>query len=106
VAHNAPFDLGFLWRRAKVLNVPTPRWLPPPSARPGKDFGDTMSLWAGFGGRVSLDTLCKTLNIPSPKTDMTGAAVFDNWLAGRYADIARYNLADALACRAVWERLQ
>jgi len=106
IAHNSQFDVGFLWRRSKVLGVPTPRWLPSPSARPGRDFGCSMLAWAGHGGRVSLDSLCRALGVPTPKTDMTGAAVFDNWLAGRYHDISKYNMNDALACRAVWERLQ
>lgn len=107
VAHNASFDLGFLWRRARVLGVPTPRWLPGPTARVGKDYGCTMLTWAGYGGRVSLDNLCRALDIPSPKdSGMDGAQVFDAWRAGDYTDIATYNLSDATATADVWQRLQ
>jgi len=106
VGHNAQFDLGFLWRRSKVLDVPTPGWLPSPSARVGKDYGCTMQLWAGYGQRISLDTLCTVLGIESPKGDLDGSQVYDAWLAGQADRIARYNLADAKACAAAWHRLQ
>ncbi|HMN91662.1 MAG TPA: hypothetical protein PKC60_00385 [Hydrogenophaga sp.] len=107
IAHNAPFDLGFLWRRCRVLGVRLPFALPGPMARTGRDYADTMLAWAGYGGRVSLDTLCRALGITSPKTEgMDGAQVFDRWLAGDVAAIERYNLADALAVREVWHRLQ
>ena len=55
VAHNAAFDIGYLWRRATALGVPRPRWLPGPMARAGRDYTCTMGLWAGYGGRTGLD---------------------------------------------------
>lgn len=107
VAHNASFDMGFLWRRAIVNRVAVPRWLPGPMARAGKDYGCTMLLWAGFGGRVSLDSLCNALNVPSPKADgMDGAQVFDRWLAGHLREIECYNLGDVRALAEVWHLLQ
>lgn len=106
VGHNTPFDLGFLWRRCCVLGVQKPRWLPSPSARAGRDYGDTMTTWAGFGGRISLDNLCRALGIASSKGDLDGSQVFDAWQRGETERIAKYNLADVVATRAVWERLQ
>jgi len=107
VAHNAPFDLGFLWRRARVLGVPVPPWLPGPLGREGRDYTDTMTLWAGRGGRISLDNLCRCLDVPSPKDGgIDGAGVYDAWLAGEHERIAAYNLRDTLATRDVWQRLQ
>lgn len=106
VAHNAAFDLGFLWRRGIVNRVALPGWLPGPQARAGKDFGCSMLTWAGFGGRVSLDSLCRALGVPSPKGDMEGSQVFDRWLAGDTQAIAAYNLSDTLALSEVWHRLQ
>lgn len=107
VAHNASFDLGFLWRRAIVHRVPVPRWLPGPSARAGKDYGCTMLAWAGWGNRVSLDTLCRALGVTSPKDDgMDGSQVYALWLSGEAAAIERYNLRDAQATAEVWHRLQ
>lgn len=107
VAHNAAFDMGFLWRRAIVNRVAVPAWLPGPMARAGKDYGCTMLVWAGFGGRVSLDRLCNALNVPSPKAHgMDGSQVFDAWLADDTAAIEHYNLADAQAVAQVWQVLQ
>ena len=106
IAHNAPFDLGFLWRRCAVHSVRLPFAMPSPQARAGKDFADTMLLWAGYGGRVSMAALCRALHITSPKDGgMDGSQVFDRWLAGDLAAIERYNLADAQAVREVWHRL-
>lgn len=106
IGHNAAFDLGFLWRRAIVAGVHFPFALPAPSARAGKDFGDTMALWSGYGGRVSLDTLCKVLDVTSPKDGgFDGSQVYDAWLAGEYQKIAEYNLRDAIAVGEVWNRL-
>jgi hypothetical protein len=105
VAHNASFDVGYLWRRATALGVPRPRWLPGPMARAGRDYTCTMQLWAGYGGRVSLDALCRALKVPSPKEGIDGSQVFDAWLAGESERIARYNLQDARACREVFHRL-
>lgn len=106
VAHHCSFDLPFLWRRARVLGVDVPAWLPNPmDLRPGKNAGDTMLLWSGLRERVSLDALCRALGIESPKGGMDGSQVFDRWQSGAYADIAHYNLKDVHALRRVWHRL-
>lgn len=105
IAHNAAFDLGFIWRRSLVLGVPAPFKIPGPLAREGKDYGCTMAAWAGFRERISLDRLCKALKIESPKGDLDGSKVFDAWLAGDLERIAAYNAADAAAVRSIWHRL-
>jgi hypothetical protein len=105
VAHNAAFDVPMLWRRTTVLGLTRPSWLPGPMARGGRDYTCTMQLWAGYGGRVSLDALCRALKVPSPKEGIDGSQVFDAWLAGESERIARYNLQDARACREVFHRL-
>lgn len=105
IAHNAPFDLGFLWRRSLVRGVRPPFKLPTPSARSGKDFGDTMELWAGYRGTIGLSRLCRALGLPDPKAEGDGASVFDWWQAGEFERIATYNRADVAAARACWWRL-
>ena len=106
IAHNADFDIGFLWRRCIVNGVRLPFKVPGPMARAGQQYGDTMQAWAGFGQRVSLDALCRALGIRSPKGNgMDGSQVFDAWLASKYAEIEQYNLADAAAVAEVWNRL-
>lgn len=107
IAHNAAFDLPYIWHRCIVNGVRLPFKFPRPSAREGKDYGCTMLQWAGYGGRVSLDALCRALGIASPKDGgIDGAGVFDAWLGGRFEEIAAYNLRDTLATRDVWQRLQ
>lgn len=106
IAHNAPFDLGFLLRRCWVNNTRPPFKLPTPSAREGKDYGDTMTAWAGYRGTISLDRLCRALGVPSPKAEgVDGSQVFDLWQAGEHLRIATYNAADVLATRQCWQRL-
>ena len=107
VAHHAAFDMGFLWRRSRVLRIPVPAWLPSPSSmKLGKDCHCTMHAWAGYGGTVSLDRLSKALGLPSPKTDMHGSVVLDHWLNGETDKIAAYNLADTKAVEAIYSVLQ
>lgn len=107
VAHNAVFDMGFLWRRARVHRIRTPEWLPAPSqAKHGQHYLCTMRTWCDYGQYISLDKLCLALNIASPKTDMHGSEVFDCWLAGQTHKIAAYNLADTKAVQAVYDVLQ
>lgn len=105
IGHNAAFDLGFLWRRCAVLGVRLPFKLPTPAARAGQHYGCTMTLWAGYGKTVSLDALCRGMGIPTSKDDLTGAEVFDAWMAGEYDRIAAYNLQDVKATAEVWHRL-
>lgn len=106
VGHNVQFDLGFLWRRCVVHGIRPQFKLPGPNAREGRDFGDTMTVWAGYRGTISLDRLCRALGIPSPKAGgVDGSQVFDLWQAGRHAEIARYNRGDVEAVRACWWRL-
>lgn len=106
IAHNAPFDLGFLMRRCWVHGIRPPFRLPGPSAREGKDYGDTMTAWAGYRGTIGLDRLCRALGVPSPKAGgVDGSQVFDLWTAGDHEAVATYNRADVEAVRACWWRL-
>jgi len=106
IGHNVDFDLGFIRRRAWVHNILLPGFFPRPTERLGRDYGDTMTMWAGYGQRISLDRLCKALGIPSPKAEgVDGSQVFDLWQAGEYARIAEYNMRDVVATRACWLRM-
>ena len=105
VAHNAAFDLPFIWRRCIVNGVRLPFRFPRPSAREGRDFGCTMVQWAGVGNRVSLDKLCLALSIPSPKAGMDGSQVAEYVAAGRIEDVAAYCRGDVAATREVWRHM-
>lgn len=102
VGHNTEFDLGFIRARCWANRIRAPRWLPKPGSRAPRDFGDTMALFAGYGGRISLDKLCRCLGVPSPKADTTGADVLDLWRSEQHGALARYNVADVEATRACW----
>lgn len=104
IAHNAGFDVSFLWRRSIVLGIRAPFTIPSPTAKPGS-YGDTMTLWAGNRGTIGLDKLCTALGVQSPKGDMDGSKVFDAWQAGELDRIQRYNAADVVATRECWRRL-
>ena len=107
VAHNADFDLGFLRARCWAHRIRVPRWTPKAGSRAPRDFGDTMTLFAGHGGRISLDKLCRALGVPSPKADgTTGADVLDLWTSGEHGKLASYNAADVTACAACWWIMQ
>lgn len=105
--HNAAgFDLPFLYKRSVVLGVrpsvnlrhDCPPWHP--------NIQDTMALWAGRTGTVSLDALCRALSVPSPKAEgMDGSRVYDRWKAGDTDAITRYNVQDVEAARACYKRL-
>lgn len=104
VAHNATFDLAFLWRRSIILGIRPPFAIPSPNAKLGS-YGDTMTAWAGNRGTIGLDKLCRALRVPTPKGDLDGSKVFDAWLAGELDRIAKYNAADVLATRECWRRM-
>ena len=106
IGHNTMFDVGFMRRRCWVHGIKPPTWFPALYARDGRDYGDTMTTWAGYRERISLDRLCKALGVPSPKVDgMHGGAVFELWQAGEFDKIAKYNAADVEATRQCWLRL-
>lgn len=100
------FDLPFLFKRSVILGVK-----PSVNLRAGEPawsshIADTMTLWAGRTGTISLDTLCKALGIESPKDGgLDGSGVYDAWKDGRMDEIQRYNIADVLAVQRVYRRL-
>jgi hypothetical protein len=102
VAHNAAFDCAFLRARCWAHRIYPPYWLPKADARPGRDFGDTMQIFAGYGGKVSLSKLCRCLGIPDPKQDGDGRDVLALWKEGQHDALAAYNRADVEAARACW----
>jgi len=111
VGHNVrDFDLRFLFQRAVIHGVRPPVRLPHDS-RPGTgDVYDTMTAWAGWGGRLSLDRLCRALGVDTKGSELggeeiDGSKVWDFVLAGRIADVATYCRADVERVRTVHQRL-
>ena len=106
IGHNvAEFDLRFIFQRAAILGIRPPACLKINPSRYDSDIYDTMTKWAGYGNRISLDNLCKALGVETPKGEITGANVYDYWLKGEYETIADYCMKDVEATRQVYKRM-
>ena len=102
VGHNiANFDLRFIFQRAVINRVPVPVWFPC-NARPWDDsINDTMLMWAGHGGKISLVNLCEALGVES-ENDIDGSMVCDMYLQGQIKKIAEYCADDVRITRECW----
>lgn len=109
VGHNcANFDVRFMAQRSIVHGVrPHPVIARAAKSKPWEDtiLFDTMVQWAGVGGKISLDKLCRALSLPSPKGEIDGSKVWDYVKAGRIAEVADYCKRDVDAVRAVHRRM-
>lgn len=103
VGHNlAAFDLRFIFQRAVINRVPVPVWFPR-NARPWDDsINDTMLMWAGHGGKISLANLCEALGIESDN-EIDGSMVCDMYLQGQIEKIAEYCADDVRITRECWQ---
>lgn len=93
VAHQAKFELNFLWKRSIIHNLTIPFKLKP-HGRHGSDFFCTMTHWAGFNKFISQDKLCKLLGIEGKPDGIDGSKVLDAYLAGEHDKILAYNKDD------------
>lgn len=108
IGHNvAAFDLRFLAQRSIIHGIrPHLVIARAAQAKPwetDKVF-DTMVQWAGVGGRVKLDKLCKVLGIQC-KGDLDGSKVWDYVKAGRLEEVAAYCVEDVERVRALHRRM-
>lgn len=108
VGHSvANFDIRFMIQRSIVNRVKPHRIIAAAAqAKPwdGTVF-DTMTQWAGFGNRISLDKLCRALSVPTPKTGIDGSKVWDEVREGRIRDVVGYCGRDVNATREVHRRM-
>lgn len=106
IGHNVvDFDLKFLYQRF-VVNRIKPHWSFPiqPSRYAADTVQDTMSRWAGFGGRVSLDDLAQYLGLEG-KGEIDGSMVFDYYLGGHINELIEYCAHDVTLTRQAYKRL-
>ncbi len=103
------FDLRFLYHRAVILGVRPPVHLPHDTRYNGDQVYDTMTAWAGWGNRVSLSHLCKTLGIAAKGTEIgepiTGATVWDFVKRGEVEKVVAYCRGDVERVREVYYRM-
>lgn len=107
IAHNArDFDLRFLFQRCVINGVSLGGRIPSDAGPRDRDVYDTMTKWAGWGNRISLDRLCQALGIPGKAEDgIDGSMIYDLALAGEYDRIADYCSHDVERVRSVYRRM-
>lgn len=104
IGHNLEaFDLRFLWQRAVINGIQPPFNLQ--LSRYSDRLFDTMTQWAGHGKQISLDNLCKALNVPSPKSDIDGSMVWDYVRDGRILEVSDYCMTDVTATRLCFQKM-
>jgi len=104
IGHNViEFDLRFIKQRCLVNDV-RPSFVIPADAKHGNVVFDTMREWCGWKGYVSQQALCDAFGIDG-KSDMTGADVYDEYLAGNYKKILDYNKDDVRIVRELFQRM-
>lgn len=104
IAHNAKFDLPFLYHRSVINNV-EPWGEFRPHGKHGYDYYCTMTAWAGFGGKIGLDRLAGILGLGSKTEGMSGAEVWPEYQKGNIAKIIDYCRDDVALTKKVYERL-
>jgi DNA polymerase elongation subunit (family B) len=100
------FDSPFLMLRSTVLGVHPSRNLLPPrySSEVHCDLLDQLTFY-GATRKFTLDFYCRSLGIRSPKSEgITGRDLGPLFHEGKFAEIARYCLGDALATAELFKR--
>ena len=104
IAHNAKFDLPFLWKRSVINNIAVPSGFNP-HGRHGTSHYCTMEAWAGYGNRISLDSLSKILDCESKTEGMSGDQVWPEFQSGNIEKIADYCKQDVNVLRQVYNKM-
>lgn len=100
------FDVPFLIGRSLIRDVPVRVDLmtAPYSLRPHLDL---FNILGGRGrGPSSLDVICWSLGLTSPKEEMDGSMVAVEYEKGELAKIAEYNAGDVRATSRVYQRVR
>ena len=103
IGHNVWWDLGFLFKRCVINGIKPPVNLQP--KRYSDSVIDTMQLWCGHEGRISLGELCDVLGVPTPKDGIDGSQVWQNVQDGNIERVLEYCKADVIATRECYKRL-
>lgn len=89
------FDVPFLCRRLLINRLPLPKLIDVAGAKPWQtaQLIDTLQLWkfGDYKNYTSLDLIASALGLPSPKTEMNGSEVRDEYYENHDLDkIVRY----------------
>lgn len=108
VGHNIiGFDLRFLWQRY-IVNGIKPHAIISASAKAkpwDANVYDTMTQFAGFGNKITLDKLCVALGIPTPKGELDGSKVGQAVADGYLLKVVKYCKDDVIATRLAYRRM-
>ena len=104
VAHNAKFDIPFLWHRSVINGVVTPKHFKA-HGRHDSNYYCTMEAWSGFNGKIKLDSLAKILNLGSKTEGMDGSQVWPEYRKGNINKIVDYCVDDVKLTRAIFDRM-
>lgn len=105
IAHGArDFDLRFLFQRCVIKGIAQGVLIPHDAGPSDTRVYDTMTKWAGWGNRISLNNLCRALGIPE-KDGIDGSMVYGLALAGEYDKIASYCRGDVERLRQAYRRM-
>ncbi len=100
----ADFDLRFIWQRAFIRGVRMPAFWPRDVKSWSKEVADTMFMFCGAKGSISLDNLCKALGIEG-KQGFDGSMVAEAWENGEYDKVTSYCMDDIRRVREVYKRM-
>ncbi len=105
IGHNSnEFDIPFIWKRAVIHGVKPPIWWPKDPKPWGDSTVDTMTMWAGAKGRISMDKLCAALGIPG-KEGMSGKDVWPAVQRGEHEKVVNYCKDDVERTRQMHKRM-
>jgi hypothetical protein len=103
------FDLRFLFQRSVIHGIAPPFFLPMPPRNPRDNIFCTMTTWAGYGNRISLDKLCRVCGVPGKGSEIgdeiDGSKVWDFVRDGRIDEVATYCAGDVMRAREVYKRM-
>lgn len=106
IGHNIEnFDLRFIYKRAIVLGIKPPSFLPLNSKSYNNMYiFDTMTEWEGKRGFVSLNEVCVSLGLPTKGDEIDGSKVWDFVQSGKIKLVAEYCASDVEKVRAIHKR--
>jgi predicted PolB exonuclease-like 3'-5' exonuclease len=105
IGHNlAGFDLPFIYKRAVILGIKPPAFIPFGAAPWSDHIFDTMVRWDSRNN-ISLDNLCKALGIAGKTEGLCGADVWPLIQQGQIQAVANYCIDDVNATRNAYRRM-
>ena len=108
IGHNIKnFDMPFIIKRAIINQLQIPHQFHFQKKKPWENcIMDTYDIWKfGGWGSASLDLICESLNIPSPKDIMHAVDTTDQYWSGNLEKIKEYCEGDVIATMNVMLRI-